>query len=444
MYGTLRDMFEDFGATIAQGRALWPVVQGAVVGGSTVINSAICVRTPEDVLDRWQEERGVGGGRNGALGKALWRIQDELERELSATEVPERARGRSNHGAKRAAELLGFEGHYMTRYVRDCEGHGQCLQGCKNNKKQSLNVTFIPEAIERGATVLSCARVDRVAFEGTRAIGATGVFRDPRTRKKGAKFFVRARRGVLVAGSVTHSPLLLKRSGVRAKAVGEQFRAHPGAPIIGVYDAPVDMNIGATQGWASLAYREKPGFKLETLSLPLDMLAGRLSGGGHELMQRLTEYRHFAVWVQACRAESVGRVQANLLGRPVVRYTLDRADMERFRHGLVMVARMHFAHGARAIVPGIIGLPYTLGPDQLALLENAPLDPRAYVAVLSHLFGGCVMGADPASSVCDANGAVHGYSGLYIADASAIPSNLGVNPQHTIMALARHWSEQLL
>jgi choline dehydrogenase-like flavoprotein len=100
--------------------------------------------------------------------------------------------------------------------------------------------------------------------------------------------------------------------------------------------------------------------------------------------------------------------------------------------------------GARAVLPGIHGMPYALSRDELPLLENAPLDPRAYVAVLSHLFGGCVMGKDPARSVCDERGRVHGVSGLYIADASAIPTNLGVNPQHTIMSLARHWSEQIL
>ena len=204
------------------------------------------------------------------------------------------------------------------------------------------------------------------------------------------------------------------------------------------------MNRGATQGWASLGYREKPGFKLETLSLPLDMLAGRLAGGGAQLMERLADYRHFAVWVQACRAESVGKVEAGPFGNPVVKYTLDRADMERFREGLVLVAKMHFAQGARAVLPGIHGVPYSLSRDQLSILENAPLEPRAYVAVLSHLFGGCVMGRDPSSSVCDERGKVHGVSGLYIADASAIPSNLGVNPQHTIMALARLLSRQIL
>ena len=54
------------------------------------------------------------------------------------------------------------------------------------------------------------------------------------------------------------------------------------------------------------------------------------------------------------------------------------------------------------------------------------------------------MGSDPARSVCDGQGRVHGYQSLVVADASAIPTNLGVNPQHTIMALARLWAEEML
>jgi choline dehydrogenase-like flavoprotein len=87
-------------------------------------------------------------------------------------------------------------------------------------------------------------------------------------------------------------------------------------------------------------------------------------------------------------------------------------------------------------VTGIHGLPYSLGADQLDVIANAPLNPKSYVAILSHLFGGCVMGKDPSVSVCDAQGRVHGRTGLYIADASMLPDNIGVNPQHTIMAMA--------
>ncbi len=55
--------------------------------------------------------------------------------------------------------------------------------------------------------------------------------------------------------------------------------------------------------------------------------------------------------------------------------------MRRFRTGLAMVARMHFAVGARAVIPGIHGLPYKLGPDDVHRIEEGPLDPRAYIAI---------------------------------------------------------------
>jgi choline dehydrogenase-like flavoprotein len=34
--------------------------------------------------------------------------------------------------------------------------------------------------------------------------------------------------------------------------------------------------------------------------------------------------------------------------------------------------------------------------------------------------------------VVDSSGKVHGVEGLYVVDASAIPTTIGVNPQHTI------------
>jgi choline dehydrogenase-like flavoprotein len=128
----------------------------------------------------------------------------------------------------------------------------------------------------------------------------------------------------------------------------------------------------------------------------------------------------------------------------IVRYTMNRPDMERLRAGAVMVAKTHFAAGARYVIPGVHGLPYKLNPDELHRLENCSVDPRAWVGVLSHLFGGAVMGADPSKSVCDGRGMVHGAEGLVIADASQIPTNLGVNPQHTIMALARVRAQDLM
>ncbi len=440
-YGAMRDLFDDWGAQVTRGRALWPIVQARTMGGTTVINSAICVRTPGDIFAQWERERGVGGD---ALAARVWAAQDRVEAELCVEEVPPAARGRSNTLAMLGAERRGYESHWIHRYAKGCEGTGQCLQGCRKLRKQSTNLNYVPEVLERGGHVLSCAPVARVTLEGNRAVGVEGRFEHPRGGGAGARFTVRARRAVVLAASVTHTPVILKASGVRSPALGEGFRSHPGTGVFGVYDDPVDMNTGATQGWASTAFRDEPGLKLETLSIPFEMVASRLAGGGLELMKRLVEYRHIAMWVHAVRAETVGTVRRGLFGKPVVRYTLNGADMRRFREGIQLVAQTHVAAGAKKLILGIYGMPYSITPDQVGMLADAPLDPRAYIAVLSHLFGGCTMGADPTTSVTDGAGRVHGYEGLVVADGSVIPSNLGVNPQHTIMGLAQVFAEDLL
>lgn len=440
-YGAMRDLFDDWGSQVALGRALWPVVQGRAVGGTTVINSAICVRTPGDIFEQWHKDFGVAGAD---FADAVWGWQDQLEAELSVNEVPEAARGHSNRLALLGAQRVGYDSHVMQRYVKDCQGKGQCLQGCKGGKKQSTNLTYVPEVMRRGGHVVSCAPVRKVCFEGQRATGVQGHFVHPASKKKGAAFFIRATRAVVVAASATHSPVLLMRSGVKNRALGQGFRSHPGTGVFGVYDDPVDMNIGATQGWASTAFRQDPGLKLETLAIPPEMVASRLAGGGVELMARLAEYRHIAMWCHAIRAETVGTVKPGLFGKPSIKYNFVKRDMERMRRGIHLVAQTHVAAGAREVIPGVSGMPYRLPADKIDTLLEAPMDPRAYVAVLSHLFGGCVMGSDPNQSVVDGQGKVHGYEALYVADASVLPSTLGVNPQHTIMGVAGHFATQLL
>jgi choline dehydrogenase-like flavoprotein len=331
----------------------------------------------------------------------------------------------------------------MRRCVKGCAGSGRCLSGCRDLKKQSLNLNYIPEVLARGGVVLSSAPVDRVTVTHGRATGVIGRFQHPTTRRPGARFQVTARKAVIVAASVTGTPTLLRRSGVRNPMLGRGFRAHPGLGLLGLYEDRVDMDFGATQGWASMALRDAPGLKFETLALPLDLVAGRLGGGGRELVERIADYPHFAHWVIALRAESVGRIQW-VFGKPVIRYSLSPVDMAKLQAGVRVLAEAHFAAGAKRVVTGVVGLPYSIGPGDLGLLDGLPDDPSHYVAILSHLFGGAVMGRDPRTSVVDERGRVHGLGNLVVADAAQIPTNLGVNPQHTIMGLGRLRAEQLL
>jgi cholesterol oxidase len=61
----------------------------------------------------------------------------------------------------------------------------------------------------------------------------------------------------------------------------------------------------------------------------------------------------------------------------------------------------------------------------------------------AHILGGCCMGAGQETGVVGFNGEVFGYPGLYVADGSVVPANLGVNPSLTITALSEYIMDQM-
>jgi choline dehydrogenase-like flavoprotein len=75
--------------------------------------------------------------------------------------------------------------------------------------------------------------------------------------------------------------------------------------------------------------------------------------------------------------------------------------------------------------------------DEVDRIADATMDPRGYSFIATHLFGAARLGPDPRTSVVSPEFEAHEARGLYVVDSSVFPTNLGVNPQHTIMALAR-------
>ena len=73
-----------------------------------------------------------------------------------------------------------------------------------------------------------------------------------------------------------------------------------------------------------------------------------------------------------------------------------------------------------------------------------PLWHRLHLPVSVHNLGGCCMGDGPDAGVTDGNGEVFGYPGLYVMDGAALPAATGVNPSHTITAVAERNVEQII
>lgn len=430
LYPALKSMYRELGTQVCLGRAPFPLLQGRCVGGSTTVNSAIAWRAPAAVIDRWGAEYGLG---DVISSRVLEPHYDAIERSLNVHSVDDRALGRQDRLLAEAARSVGIHAERLRRYDGGCEASASCATGCRTGKKLGMNVTYVPQTLHRGGRIYTWARADRIESRFGRATAVSVTLQAPGR----PRLHLVARRGIVVAASALQTPHLLRRSGVRLAGLGRHFQAHPGTTLAARFDGRVAMDIGATQGYNSTHFVETDGYKIESLSLPPEVLCTRIPEVGPRLMEQIMRYGQLLNWAVVVRAEAQGTV-GTMLGADRVWYTPTRGDMARMRGALKKVSELMFAVGAREIFPCVQGMPHLTSPDDLALWDRASLDPRAYAPLMaSHLFGTARMGRDASATVTGTDFQVHGMRGVYVVDSSVFPTNLGVNPQHTIMAVAR-------
>lgn len=424
----MRRLYRDMGTSIAFGNAPMPYLQGRVVGGTSVVNGAISWRLPREIVEEWI--RMDPGLSEGLSPEAVADAEDRVEARLFVHSTEAHVAGPKNLLLGRGAEALGVAHRPIRRNVRGCVGEGRCLQGCPHGAKLSMDRSFLPDAVASGARIFSGMRVVRVLTSRGRATGVTGV------SAGGARFEIRARRAVVLAASAIQTPCLLLRSGLGQGPVGEGLSAHPGVSVTGRFAEAVKAWRGATQGHEVTGYRGE-GIKLEALGFDLSLLASRLPGVGPELARRIAEADRYAVWGAAIRAEGKGRVRPGIR-RPIVTYSLTEGDVRKARRGVRLLGDTLLAAGAVEVYPGVPGFdPVVTDPAQMARFEaEGSLVASDYAMSMTHLFGTARMGTDPRTSVVRPDFRHHATEGLYVADSSVFPGNLGVNPQIAIMALA--------
>lgn len=442
-WSAFRSLWRDAGFQVSEGRSFFPVIQGSAVGGTTVINGAIVHRVPEEIHAGWGAEAGVDEMISLA---ELDRAYDLLDEKLSVAPGPEDVLGKNNTLMREGAQRMGIEGNVIRRNVVNCQGSNLCLNGCRGERKQSMNFTLIPEALHHGARIFATCRVERIEEKNGRAIAVRGRFKPhPRTGRKGKSLRVEARRGVIVAASAIQTPILLAASGLgrQSKLVGQRYQCHPGVGFMGAFEDVVDMHAGITQGFESTHWWSER-MKFESVGVPLEVATTRYPGFGRELVRKMADFRHHVSWGVQVRSRAHGTVRRGLSGRTVIRWSWTDADIRTLKVGLKRLGTMMFEAGAHAIWPGVHGLaPELTSIDQLDKIDDLPDDPRLFHGIASHLFGTATMGVDPAKSVVGPTLESHELRGLYVLDSSVFPTNMGVNPAHTISAIAWLAAERL-
>jgi choline dehydrogenase-like flavoprotein len=431
--------------------------RGRTLGGSSSINAMVYIRGNPLDYDGW----GVPGWSWADLLPYFIKAEDN-ERGASAFHgaggpLPvseERSHNRISHAFVEAGVQAGLKRNEDFN-DGDQDGVGMYQVTQRGGMRASTAVAYLRPAMEReNLEVLPYMHVQRLLFEGTRAVGVEAA-------RLGEVQQFRAEREVILAAGAYNSPQLLMLSGVGEPehlmmreielvldqpAVGENLSDHPATQLVWTtpepeslllalepaaleeYEAsqtgPFASNFAEAGGFARVA-ADAPAPDIQFHAVPLQIIdEGARDPEAH------------GVWVSPCLLTEHSRGSVRLASndpsaKPIIRNDFYTAgdDMQRMIAGLRLTQEICAQEALRAYCAEPYNVPD--GDSDEALRAHAA---RTTFAIY-HPVGTCRMGTDP-EAVVDEQLRVNGLQGLRVVDASVMPTVPRGNTNAPTIALA--------
>ena len=412
------------------------VLQGSCVGGTTVVNNAVCFRMPDNVLDRW----------NTSLDTQL--EPERLRNSFSTVEKLIGVRNQNHENLNKGSgvftagiEKLGLQkppSHYgpVDANIQGCLGCGYCNIGCAYGRKLSMLDTVLPIAQEMfGREALRI-------YSGCEAIKLKGRGRHISAvlcqLPDGRRIEVRGKTIIIAAGAVSSS-LLLLRSSVGGKNVGRRASFNMGSPLTGVFGQKLNAYDGLQISHA-LQMSPSRGFILETWYNPPVAQALVMPGWFEDHFNNMLRFDQMSAVGVLVGTEPTGVIsRRGLLGREID-FTPSLSDLQKVLDGLIVTGEAFLAGGAERVMPATFDYREYRTATELQRLRIDVHKPADLTLGTGHPMGGNALSGNRSVGVVNPEFKVYGYENLFLCDASIFPTAVGVNPQLTVMALADYAS----
>jgi len=389
---------------------------GSAVGGGSEVNNGEFPALPAAILERWKSQFGVREISIDELDSHREFCLHKLAAAYEVDEPPPAAR------LRQGAAALGWNVEAVPRCFN--QESGQAM---------SLSKTLIPEALDAGCRLLPQARVERL-----------------RRRKAGWQLQIDVRgqrrtmscQTVFLCAGAVQSPLILLRSRL-GQRVGRLFQCQPMIKVTARFTQKVNSR---GMGIPSLQVNQfAPDLTLGcSVSTPAYMALNLLPHGLQHARFK-SEWEQYANFYVMLAPEGVGRITPlPFIREPLLPYRLTDADLAKLRDGLQKLSQLLMHAGAERLVPSVADERFVVADmsDVARLPNRLPRKTTQLTAV--HLSSGCPMGENRQRAVVDSFGRVFDTDGLIVNDCSIMCTAPSVNPQATIMALARRNAEHFL
>lgn len=433
------------------------ILQGRCVGGSTTVNWTSSFRTPAPTLQFWQDRFGLADYSVEALAPYFTQAEQRLNILPWLT-----APNENNDLLRRGAARLGIQAAAISRNVKGCWNLGSCGLGCPTNAKQSMLVTTIPAALDRGAQLLTEMRVERFELANGKV---TALYCRPVMQNGAPAPAVSAQTATkiiakhyVLAGGAINSPAVLLRSNAPDPhgLLGTRTFLHPVVMSSGVFEQKVEAWSGAPQTIYTDHFLDTQaidgpmGYKLEAPPLHPIIFASTVPGFGQSQQALLESFPHNHTLLALMRdgfhdQSRGGKVKLRGDGSAVLDYPLTDYVMDGARRALLSMMEIQFAAGARQVLPlHEMAQPYTSWGEARDAVNTLPMKPLLTKVVSAHVMGGCGLGGEEKRGVTRPDGVHWQLDNLSVHDGSIFPTSIGANPQLSIYGTVNRLAQGLV
>ena len=445
------------------------VLQGECVGGTTVINNAVCLPMPSQIRQMWQQEYGLDLDALGAYDNRGWPAAPgeyaDVAGDIEISQIPDAAinqrvkerffRGVDKYNQQHnGASQPALTKETLSANQRNMMGDGLCNLGNKRLRKRTMLETYIPWAEARGVKVIPqtgavCFQTDSGGRRAQAVILRTA---------HGVLKTVKVNKAVIVAAGVIASSQFLMTSGVK-KNVGRGMSCNFAFPVAFQFPDVLDSFDGTQITLAAIDNQPDqslpPRAAFETYANPPGAFATSIPFYFDRARDLMKHYRYLVNFGALVGSEANGVISLTgdpINGRPFTWHIGDQ-DRRNIKYALSTLAELGLAAGAsRIVLPTEPGLDIPLTTSNVEQFKKALTDYPLSMADLrlttAHPQGGNRMMGDDSphrdQRAVDGNFRVDGFDNVFVADASVFPTGITVNPQWTIMALSSMAAKKIL